>query len=399
MASDNLSKEVMKMLVAQKIQQYERDDVDCIVHRYYHEKNNISKMQIECNHQLARFDHKPGKFVSFIIYGLSEYDEYHKQYATMGKYDNFSSCKPYRGIYLSKSIPMNTIDGTRLIKNGFCQQCAYRLAAELSYNFENSCIQTMTFLYVHIFQFPALATYYLKHKKLWKKVMKLFVYCCRATDYNRGCKLNRIDEYTFIATYGDCILRNGYVMRKSKYWRKYIEFMMNYTVRSFKYILTVRENDTEGVQSIFRVQLMIMLFLHYRGKIPRKSRQKYERYIVNFAKEIRNIHDGINDIWLKANTIKEWCSQLMEMINCQSSELGEDIVNIQHKIWKMKRENMKCLWSECDKRAKDLRSGKLHKCKGCGVARYCSKYCQKRDWKYGTHKRICDKFQFLRQIR
>ena len=54
--------------------------------------------------------------------------------------------------------------------------------------------------------------------------------------------------------------------------------------------------------------------------------------------------------------------------------------------------SMKCLWIECDKSAKDLEDGKLQKCSRCRVARYCSKECQKRDWKYGQHKEICNAF-------
>ena len=31
----------------------------------------------------------------------------------------------------------------------------------------------------------------------------------------------------------------------------------------------------------------------------------------------------------------------------------------------------------------------LHGCSGCGDTYYCSKHCQKRDWKYGLHKEQC----------
>ena len=72
-------------------------------------------------------------------------------------------------------------------------------------------------------------------------------------------------------------------------------------------------------------------------------------------------------------------------------DIGCYLINLGEKVWKLKRKEMKCLWNECDNMAKCFVSEKLLKCKGCLVARYCSKSCQKNDWKYGYHKEICKK--------
>ena len=249
-----------------------------------------------------------------------------------------------------------------------------------------------------------MASYYFRHKTLWKFVVESFVRCCQGTEFPEFKIDPNANDTELIAMAGDYLLQNGYVMRKSKYWRKYIKFMMNYILRSFKQILKMEQNSNADriAMNIFRVQLMIMLFLHYNRNFSGKSQYKYQRYIRKFAKEIRKIHDDLvrEDMieWRKI-TNKEWCSQLMEMIYCKSTDLGINIVNMQHRIWKIKREDMKCLWYKCDKRAKDLKSGKLRKCKRCGVARYCGKYCQKRHWKHGKHKEICDKLRYFRHRR
>eukprot|EP01084_Bolivina_argentea_P054102 99235_1 len=56
------------------------------------------------------------------------------------------------------------------------------------------------------------------------------------------------------------------------------------------------------------------------------------------------------------------------------------------------KENMKCHWNLCAKKRKNV--VKLYKCKKCQVSRYCSKRCQKLDWKKGYHKLLCTKLQY-----
>ena len=55
----------------------------------------------------------------------------------------------------------------------------------------------------------------------------------------------------------------------------------------------------------------------------------------------------------------------------------------------LKWSNVRCQNSRCGLLRERKSDGKLYKCKSCGVARYCSRMCQKYDWK--THKPLCRK--------
>merc|ERR1712173_185023 len=57
--------------------------------------------------------------------------------------------------------------------------------------------------------------------------------------------------------------------------------------------------------------------------------------------------------------------------------------------WKQKWMDMRCANIGCNVQRNDK---ELRICKGCRAVRYCSKKCQKVDWKKNNHKRICREF-------
>merc|ERR1711971_252918 len=53
----------------------------------------------------------------------------------------------------------------------------------------------------------------------------------------------------------------------------------------------------------------------------------------------------------------------------------------------LKKENrIKCGWIKC---TRWTTSDTFYRCKKCKVVIYCSKHCQKKDWKRGLHKLTC----------
>lgn len=63
---------------------------------------------------------------------------------------------------------------------------------------------------------------------------------------------------------------------------------------------------------------------------------------------------------------------------------GDDA--LPQKLEALRLRNGSCF--QCDKREAEIR-GSLLRCVGCKVAEYCSKDCQRRDWKEGKHKVLC----------
>ena len=53
---------------------------------------------------------------------------------------------------------------------------------------------------------------------------------------------------------------------------------------------------------------------------------------------------------------------------------------------RMKLKSIECQWRGCNQRING--DTKFKKCKGCKMVRYCSRKCQKLDWKL-NHKHIC----------
>jgi MYND finger len=52
-----------------------------------------------------------------------------------------------------------------------------------------------------------------------------------------------------------------------------------------------------------------------------------------------------------------------------------------------------CSFAGCQSKTVETRHSKrLHRCTGCSVAYYCSRECQKQDWKSGGHKQTCTEY-------
>ena len=199
------------------------------------------------------------------------------------------------------------------------------------------------------------------------------------------------------------ILRNGaHLLQKSNHWRKHIQVRMNFILELYQHKLKQKEpvgnilvRDTCG-NAILGLQWMIVLFLHHN-----KSKEKYQKCISTFHQKLNELYNNVekkvihmNEGWALQNVklVKDCCCQLIELINDKPIiDISGYILRFGDKVWIMKKREIECSWKGCNIKAKDVVNGKLYKCTKCRVARYCSKYCQKRDWKYGNHKHICKK--------
>ena len=344
-----------------------------------------------CSHHSSKFSNNSKAFASFIMKSL---------------YDG----------ELSAHIKVMFI----AVDSNICQQCAYQLAIQLP-TFLNTlhkknCDHTASgYLIFFVFQllmkiidYPSLVRFYF-HTKLWKHIFRLFSETCKeSVSLAKKYFQDRNDPFfqlpyslNFIQKNGWNILEYGYFMQESKYWRRGIKNEMNYVLAIFNYAIHETEDDViaDCVKAAGSVQFLIHRFLYYRPGIPQKLQSRYNGYIAKYRKGIKRIYDIIEDDEENCcnKIIKHLCLGEMKMIDGTGVDTVEDTINTSVEHWNTKKKTMKCLWSKCNAKAMDLQSGKLRKCKRCRVARYCSKYCQKRDWKYGHHKEICHKFVEMRQ--
>ena len=216
--------------------------------------------------------------------------------------------------------------------------------------------------------------------------------------FSEACyQLTTMDSQPFATL--DCFATNifmhGYLMQKSKYWRKYIKLRMDFVMMAYHYVLHVTDKDIaqSGFEAVISVQSMIAMFMHYKQEIPVKLQSKYDGFISKYRKGLMLIYDKItnDESCYNRKLIRKACTQMIIMLESERNDLSDNIAKRMIVVTGIvAKKNMKCLWIECDKSAKDLEDGKLQKCSRCRPARYCSKECQKRDWKYGHHKEICN---------
>ena len=358
--------------------------------------NKPSGPIISCSHQSSKFRHSPQKFVAFIMRAL------------YSPYDHNNNAIPDKIKYLAQHI-----------NNSICQQCAYLLAIQIPtfltmlkkhkrYYFVGASdgVVLLCFILLLVVDYPSLAMFYFHHTKLWKSIMQCLADCCKWQEIQR--EMQDVPTTTilsgFIQIKSDIkrMISKVPLMQHSKYWRKCIKYHMSYVLTTCDYIIRETNGDIiqSGTNAVFHVQYMIENFLYYKHGIPPKLKSKYDGYISKYKEGIMKILDCIRDVdgdhSKELETIQATCLSSLLAIDGRGGLCGSDMQQYVFDVWNSSKKEMQCLWVECDKKAKDMRSGKLSKCKRCGVARYCSKYCQKRDWKYGNHKLICNKFVEMR---
>ena len=174
-------------------------------------------------------------------------------------------------------------------------------------------------------------------------------------------------------------------------------------INIFEYVLKQKEMLLlDECHAVLSIHWIIMWFMYYRQKMAPKTRSKYERLIRPFQSEINKMYERLkfefyDQLLYESEFVKVLCKQLIEAMGPVG--IIEDFSQFgRSKKWRVKRNDMKCLYYKC-KRQRSINGEEpawtLRKCKGCRVARYCSKSCQKKDWKFGHHKEICAKFNHL----
>ena len=123
-------------------------------------------------------------------------------------------------------------------------------------------------------------------------------------------------------------------------------------------------------------EMMVKLQNYSDASNPKAKIYIFMQHILNHN------HVGIND-----TSISDVCSIENEFMTSLESKVSSDMETIASSEFNVitmcnVMQNKQCNWEKCHQRSK-----KLKKCKKCKLAFYCSKSCQKHDWK--LHKTSC----------
>eukprot|EP01084_Bolivina_argentea_P214278 363801_1 len=145
-----------------------------------------------------------------------------------------------------------------------------------------------------------------------------------------------------------------------------------------------------GTECMYCFFVLIAIGLYYISEKQWISIMEIKRMsILNWFENLKNIGNKIACNNFNLHVFKTICAFIaLEKVN-NLKLLYDKYVSFGKEVWNLKRNDVQCQYQLCTVRRKDILDGKLFKCKGCRTARYCSKHCQKCDWK--NHKKYCSK--------
>eukprot|EP01083_Nonionella_stella_P069749 186140_1 len=157
---------------------------------------------------------------------------------------------------------------------------------------------------------------------------------------------------------------------------------------SFKLMYLMSKHEDNGMYVSVNMMMALFTFIQYIG--PKHSvHYSVWEFLVSaiYGEDAKDIQGFIQNMHSFRNT----CGTPMHRPTMLQFAFHAQYLKIQNR--KLKWKYVKCQWMQCNNKKLDLiklnKIKQWKKCKACKVARYCSRNCQKRDWKHGVHKAIC----------
>eukprot|EP01084_Bolivina_argentea_P297047 511685_1 len=354
---------------------------------YFLEQRKMTNISQRCGHNLAQFQCS-AYYISFVMKVLNNQFTYLQNEIFVL---NDKQAQEYAYI-------------ARLVANGICKCCAntlvrpliifadkvYRYQSRLEkmkylYNVINS---TLSCLIASLIQYPSISVYFFRNSLNIGCTTQLinvsFCKLCLAKSDLRTLRITNANLDSCSKLLGNQILRNAYLLKKSECWTTLTIYLMCWIIDECYYQMM---HPGHGY-AVWNATWILCLSFYYHKKekkfneINKQMQTKLGFMELNVIKWRKQLHSLLTT---RNHIVKKICIKLLKASNEKLNKKPK-IIGIVKKIWKIKAQNMECVYLKCNKKLYD---GKMYICCGCRIARYCSKSCQKKHWIHGQHKKLC----------
>eukprot|EP01084_Bolivina_argentea_P046016 84712_1 len=307
---------------------------------------------------------------------------------------------------------------TDLVGNGFCRKCSINIASQLMIitgydtfinnriaEFDTNDWDSKLCYFVNCMQYLSTAKFIFKQSNLWTMMMSCINTLILDTTQRRKFNMETRRNFHNMTTLLFQILRNIKIMTK-RHWQLIVEHQI--CLMQWLSFIKLELQYAQFGTICFGTKCMycLLVLVTYALYNVKSESLQIIKDTHNF-KGLKQWFDNIKLIKYKAKenldaSTGQYYDYYYILNSFLSLENKSNLINLYEKfemaafhVYRKKSATIQCQ-NECCKRTKGYTNQKFYKCASCQVSRYCSKRCQKFDWKHSKHKRIC---VTLRKIR
>eukprot|EP01083_Nonionella_stella_P010211 29175_1 len=356
----------------------------------------------------------------------------------------------YESEYKPIDVTKLTVLAFQFFTKGSCLKCASYLGCQINATFaknesyasscklcftepnhyNNSVYYLTLILQSHCLRYPSICHFFISKTEMYRDMIVHYLNCFKGgctvgthnTDFTDTGRYNLVPKVKLIIA--EQLIANRF---SSKQWKMLIfrqkvlldliKILGDEVERYFVFKQSNSTPDEETMSSIFRTWKYLFVFaalmIHKTHKYMsdqqkvvficepnRSNRHKvyYNRFIRKYQKKIAALI-GFMEFFYKDVDLLDQNDRFVRLFMYAVIELLQKgywnkskvfyriFRRFQRRVWRIKHREMKCHWIMCKTKRKD--GVTLKKCAKCHISRYCSRLCQKMDWNYGSHDKVC----------
>eukprot|EP01084_Bolivina_argentea_P094612 170093_1 len=147
-----------------------------------------------------------------------------------------------------------------------------------------------------------------------------------------------------------------------------------------------------GIKCLYCFLIILCFAMHQMKRLKHKHNhiQLYDlKRITHWINNLKSIYEK-SIAWRDDETDLLMSAFMLLKNESSADNMYKSFRLLSKKVCKEKKNDVECQNGKCRMRK---RHGKMYKCGGCRVVRYCCKKCQKYDWNKNYHKLYCKKLQ------